>query len=407
MLEMQRELGLNREKLSYLALLLGSDYTEGINGIGIVNAIETINAFSTMEELATFRKWVHGEIDTESMTPVQKEFAHKHRGVRKNWRVSEGFPSPVVLEAYLKPTVDMSEERFTWGRPNLAGLRKFCTEKLDYTESKVEEVLKPVMKAFDTRTTQARMDSYVTAERAAVIQSARIAKAVTSLRKGKALSSDMAKHAAEIYAEEEGNDVKPRPKKKQRKVKAKPPANGPKRVKTAYFLFLDEFREAYREDYPNAKVTEIGSAAGARWKVMTEKEKFIYVDEAARLKAEVVEAQVRADKTSPDLTTGTDDNRNKPMDEMEKDEDDDDDFVPRMARRWEENAARQAKLSTSSQMLAEAKEDDDGDTPPEAGSAMGGAGCEDWRQPSGSKRRKKKATPRKRGVVTLTDSESE
>jgi hypothetical protein len=33
------ELGLDRQKLIYLALLLGSDYTEGISGIGIVNAV--------------------------------------------------------------------------------------------------------------------------------------------------------------------------------------------------------------------------------------------------------------------------------------------------------------------------------------------------------------------------------
>ncbi len=34
-----REVGLDRQKLIYLALLLGSDYTEGISGIGIVNAV--------------------------------------------------------------------------------------------------------------------------------------------------------------------------------------------------------------------------------------------------------------------------------------------------------------------------------------------------------------------------------
>ena len=39
--DFQTELGLNRQKLIYLALLLGSDYTEGINGIGIVNAVCT------------------------------------------------------------------------------------------------------------------------------------------------------------------------------------------------------------------------------------------------------------------------------------------------------------------------------------------------------------------------------
>ena len=36
----ERELGLDRLGLICLALLLGSDYTEGVAGIGIVNAVE-------------------------------------------------------------------------------------------------------------------------------------------------------------------------------------------------------------------------------------------------------------------------------------------------------------------------------------------------------------------------------
>lgn len=38
--DIQRELGLDRDGLIYMALLLGSDYTEGVAGIGVVNALE-------------------------------------------------------------------------------------------------------------------------------------------------------------------------------------------------------------------------------------------------------------------------------------------------------------------------------------------------------------------------------
>lgn len=57
--DITRELGLQRTQLILLALMLGSDYTDGISGIGIVNAIETINAFPSIEDLATFRRWVY------------------------------------------------------------------------------------------------------------------------------------------------------------------------------------------------------------------------------------------------------------------------------------------------------------------------------------------------------------
>ena len=55
--DVESELGMSRDKLIQLALLLGSDYTEGVAGIGIVNAVEIVNAFPTEELLVNFR-WV-------------------------------------------------------------------------------------------------------------------------------------------------------------------------------------------------------------------------------------------------------------------------------------------------------------------------------------------------------------
>ena len=55
MQDVESELGMSRDKLIQLALLLGSDYTEGVAGIGIVNAVEIVNAFPTEELLVNFR----------------------------------------------------------------------------------------------------------------------------------------------------------------------------------------------------------------------------------------------------------------------------------------------------------------------------------------------------------------
>ena len=53
--DVESELGMTRDKLIQLALLLGSDYTEGVAGIGIVNAVEIVNAFPSEELLVNFR----------------------------------------------------------------------------------------------------------------------------------------------------------------------------------------------------------------------------------------------------------------------------------------------------------------------------------------------------------------
>ena len=49
--KMRSKLKLTREKMIIFALLLGSDYTEGVKGIGIVNAMEIIKVFDTLEKL--------------------------------------------------------------------------------------------------------------------------------------------------------------------------------------------------------------------------------------------------------------------------------------------------------------------------------------------------------------------
>lgn len=59
MQDVESELGMTRDKLIQLALLLGSDYTEGVAGIGIVNAVEIVNAFPTEELLVNFRYMLH------------------------------------------------------------------------------------------------------------------------------------------------------------------------------------------------------------------------------------------------------------------------------------------------------------------------------------------------------------
>ncbi len=43
--DIKQEVGLSRKELITLAFLLGSDYTEGVHGVGIVNAMEIIQAF--------------------------------------------------------------------------------------------------------------------------------------------------------------------------------------------------------------------------------------------------------------------------------------------------------------------------------------------------------------------------
>ncbi|KAL2897144.1 DNA repair protein UVH3 [Bienertia sinuspersici] len=234
MKDIESELGLDREKLIRMALLLGSDYTEGVSGIGIVNAIEVVNAFPEEDGLHKFRDWIEtpdpaifGKIggqpglssktkgskaskngvstsknnvegnsavdsntfleheDDEARNDIQKTkqtFMNKHRNVSKNWHVPSSFPSDAVISAYAAPQVDKSNEPFGWGKPDIFSLRRLCWEKFAWANQKADELLLPVLKEYNKHETQLRLEAFYTFnERFAKIRSKRIQKAVKGI----------------------------------------------------------------------------------------------------------------------------------------------------------------------------------------------------------------------------------
>ena len=55
--DLDRELGLDRDKLVRLAYLLGSDYVEGLPGVGPVVAMELLTEFPGEDGLHKFKDW--------------------------------------------------------------------------------------------------------------------------------------------------------------------------------------------------------------------------------------------------------------------------------------------------------------------------------------------------------------
>lgn len=147
----QSDLGLSTDQLIHLGLFLGSDYTVGVKGIGVISAMEIVCAFKSFEGLLRFKKWAQDpdefleeeEID-ENEPETEKEFKKKHRNVKKRWELPGTFPDQRVIEAYRKPLVDESLEKFEWGQPDLERLRKFAVETAGLCEDTVNEILIPL-----------------------------------------------------------------------------------------------------------------------------------------------------------------------------------------------------------------------------------------------------------------------
>lgn len=247
--ELESELGLGRERLVALALLLGSDYTSGVAGVGVVNAVEIVHAFEGPKGLERFAKWVggldeelvalakqatkrksRGDEDANSdedvaeedgISTAEREYKRKHRNLRKSWNLPKGFPSREVIAAYLEPKVDDCKDKFTFARPDLDLLRRFCADKFGWEQSRADELLLPVLKAYDERQTQQTLDNFVAyRQRFAKIRSKRLRKAVAGITGND--NEELALEEEEF--EERDEEEAPRPAKKKaapRKRKAK------------------------------------------------------------------------------------------------------------------------------------------------------------------------------------------
>ena len=169
--DVERELGLGRDDLVRLAQLLGSDYAEGVAGVGVVNAVEILRAFPGDEGLARFRAWVDGPDErlVEMMArgrgggsgpdannpnpssrsldpPILEDFKARHRGGRSTWRLPDEFPSAAVSRAYAAPRVDASTARFTQAPPAADHLRAWCERAFGWSADRAMALLEPALK---------------------------------------------------------------------------------------------------------------------------------------------------------------------------------------------------------------------------------------------------------------------
>ena len=148
------KIGLTRKNLIELALLLGSDYTEGIKGIGPVLAMEILAEFGSLKN---FKKWFDEKTktvksDKKDQTALEKNLLGRIRNGKLF--LPERFPDSVVFDAYEHPEVDHDRSEFKWGVPNLDQIRSFLMYNLRWTQDKVDEVMIPLIRDMNRKRTE-------------------------------------------------------------------------------------------------------------------------------------------------------------------------------------------------------------------------------------------------------------
>ncbi|KAG5418675.1 RAD2 [Candida metapsilosis] len=144
--DIEDKLGLSRESLIELAILLGSDYTQGIKGIGPVLAVEILAEFGSLKGL---KKWFDQKtkttkLDQGNLTPLERNLTNRIKNGKLY--LPDNFPDKVIFEAYQHPEVDSDKSEFKWGVPNLDQIRSFLMYNVNWSQEKVDEVMVPLVR---------------------------------------------------------------------------------------------------------------------------------------------------------------------------------------------------------------------------------------------------------------------
>ncbi|OAX80835.1 hypothetical protein ACJ72_04826 [Emergomyces africanus] len=147
--DLEKEYNLDRRKLIQFAHLLGSDYTEGIPGVGPVTALEIVTEFPTLED---FRDW-WSQVQMGAQLPDDSHSAFRKKFKKNATKLflSPGFPDTRVDTAYLEPQVDSDPSTFQWGVPDLDALRQFLMSTIGWSQERTDEVLVPVIRDMNRR----------------------------------------------------------------------------------------------------------------------------------------------------------------------------------------------------------------------------------------------------------------
>ncbi|MBC7219740.1 MAG: flap endonuclease-1 [Hadesarchaea archaeon] len=121
------ELGINREQLVDIGILVGTDYNEGIKGIGPKKALELVKRYGSMAEIVKTELGKKFEVD-----PLEVREIFLNPDVTTEYRLVWGDPDPEAIKRFLCDEYDFSEERVQ------SGIDKLTKGKRERGQAKLE-----------------------------------------------------------------------------------------------------------------------------------------------------------------------------------------------------------------------------------------------------------------------------
>ncbi|KAF4589485.1 DNA excision repair protein (rad2) [Ophiocordyceps camponoti-floridani] len=220
--DVEKELSLSREQLISLAQLLGSDYTEGLPGVGPVTAVEILSEFPGKDGLEQFREWwttvqsLSRPKEADASSPFRVKF---RKSQATKLFLPPGFPSQAVYDAYQHPEVDDSAEPFQWGVPDLQGLRRFLMSTIGWSQERTDEVLVPVIRDMNRREAEGTQSNITQFFGGGVGAGAREAFAPRQRARGsKRMAAAVDRLRANVAGEDSKGEEQERPRKRRKRA---------------------------------------------------------------------------------------------------------------------------------------------------------------------------------------------
>jgi len=143
--EMMKGLELTYEQFVDLCILCGCDYTDTIDGIGPVTAYKMIKEHGTIENVIK-------SIEKSNDDPKKK----------KKYVVPTEFHYEDARDLFIKAEVDkdITHFDFKWNKPNEEEMKKFLCEEKGFAEVRVENAVKKMKSAVETKGNQSRLESF-------------------------------------------------------------------------------------------------------------------------------------------------------------------------------------------------------------------------------------------------------
>ncbi|KAK6740332.1 hypothetical protein RB195_008662 [Necator americanus] len=151
----QQSLGLSRSDFVGIALLSGGDYSSGLAGVGVVNAIELLSEFavtrstgedksqeletlSTLKNLEEWLKTLNCDVEAPEPVPIRRKLRTL---IKKNNDMDriKSVVNPDIVAAYFRPNVDKSNEKFRWRSVDIEKVRSLLYMRLGWDDTKFEK----------------------------------------------------------------------------------------------------------------------------------------------------------------------------------------------------------------------------------------------------------------------------